>query len=226
MSAEGDGGYTLVFERWSDSATRDLIMRRYLGRDERPEYERRHPLAQRQFLVGRVAVKDAVRRWLWGGGHGPLFPAEVVVANDHAGRPVARGPYGADLRVSLAHVDGAGVALVGEGVDVGIDIEKIEARHPDFERLALTGREQALDPPAGYDRDTWLTCLWAVKEAAAKATGRGLRGRPKDFEISERADSTARVGDRWVAFDVVDVRPAPSGHPRKEHVVAWTLTDR
>jgi malonyl CoA-acyl carrier protein transacylase/phosphopantetheinyl transferase (holo-ACP synthase) len=223
MSVERDG-YTLVFERWTDSATRDLMMRRYLGRDERPAYERRHPLAQRQFLVGRVAVKDAVRRWLWGSGLGPLFPGEVVVANDHAGRPVARGPYDADLRVSLAHVEGAGVALVGEGVDVGIDIEKIEPRRPDFERLVLTSGELDLDPPDGYDRDTWLTCLWAVKEAAAKATGRGLAGRPKDFEICQRAGSTARVGDRWVAFDVVDV--APTDKPRREHVVAWTLTDR
>ena len=188
-------------ERWTDAATRDVVMRRYLGRAERAEYDQHHPLGQRQFLLGRIAVKDAVRRWLWAQGHGPLFPAEIVVANEPSGRPIARGPYLVDLRVSLAHVDGAAVALVADGVDVGIDIEKIEPRSADFERLALTPHEQALTPPDGYDRDTWLTCVWAVKEAAAKATGRGLRGRPKDFEIIECRDSAARVADRWVAFE-------------------------
>jgi phosphopantetheinyl transferase (holo-ACP synthase) len=226
MSVERDG-YTFVWERWPDSATRDVIMRRYLGRDERRDYQRHHPLGQRQHLLGRIAVKDAVRRWLWAHGHGSLYPAEIVVANDHAGRHLARGPYADDLRVSLAHVEGAAVALAGEGADVGIDVERVDRRRPDFERLVLTAAEQDLEPPSGYGRDAWLTCLWAVKEAAAKATGQGLQGRPQDYEVAERRGSTARVGDRWIAFELVDIPPAaPSGSRGKEHIVAWTLTDR
>jgi hypothetical protein len=43
MSVER-GAYTLIDERWPDSATRDVVMRRYLGRPERAEYDGHHPL--------------------------------------------------------------------------------------------------------------------------------------------------------------------------------------
>jgi hypothetical protein len=56
------GGWFLVQDRWPDPATRELIMRRYLSAAERAEYERRTPRAARQWLLGRIAVKDAVRQ--------------------------------------------------------------------------------------------------------------------------------------------------------------------
>jgi len=225
MSVE-HSGYTLIHERWPDSATRSLVMRRYLSRDEQADYERLNPLAQRQFLLGRIAVKDAVRRWLWSREHGPLFPAEVAVANDPSGRPLVRGPFDDDLRVSLSHVEGVGVALVGEGVDVGVDVERVEARRPSFEALVLTGAERTIQAPDGYDRDAWLTVLWATKEAAAKATGHGLGGRPKDFEVLERRGSRLRIRNRWIAFERLPPSTTPEPLPRKEHIVAWTVTDR
>ena len=223
MSVERSG-FTVVDERWPDSATRALVMRRYLSQPERDDYERLNPLAQRQFLLGRVAVKDAVRRWLWSHGHGPVFPAEVAVANDPSGRPLVRGPFEADLRVSLAHVEGLGVALVGEGVDVGIDAERVEPRRPSFEALVLTPAERELPVPDGFERDTWLTVLWAAKEAAAKAEGRGLEGRPKDFEVIERRGHRLRIGHRWIAFERLPPGTTPDHLPRKEHIVAWTVT--
>ncbi|MGH9214323.1 MAG: beta-ketoacyl synthase N-terminal-like domain-containing protein [Acidimicrobiales bacterium] len=239
-------GYTIAVERWPEAATRDLVMRRYLGREERVDYDGRNPLAQRQFLLGRIAVKDAVRRWLWDRRQGPLFPAEVVVANDAAGRPLVRGPFDVDLRVSLAHVDEVAVAVVAEDIDVGVDLERVQPRRANFEQLVLTPGEQALRPPGGYDRDTWLTCLWSIKEAVAKATGRGLGGRPRDYEVTEIDGNVARVGDRLVAFERVDMTPTAAtaaatpptaataavsagiapGDTSKEHIVAWTLTDR
>jgi phosphopantetheinyl transferase len=235
MSVER-GAYTLIDERWPDSATRDVVMRRYLGRPERDEYDRHHPLGQREFLLGRIAVKDAVRRWIWakaaakakGKQRLPLFPAEIVVANEPGGRPLVRGPFVDDLRVSLAHVEGRAVAIVADGVDVGIDVERIEPRRPTFESLVLTAGEQQLTPPDGFDRDAWLTTLWAVKEAAAKATGLGLRGRPKDVEVAEVRGTTARVGDRWIAFERLPgaAPSSPSSAAQKEHIVAWTVPDR
>jgi len=228
---ERRAGYTLVGERWPDAATRDLIMRRYLGRDERAQYDRHNPLAQRQFLLGRIAAKDAVRRWLWDRGHGPLFPGEIVVANGPSGQPLVRGPFDTDLRVSLAHVDGLAVAVVAEDADVGVDVEQVQPRRANFEELVLTPRERALHGAHGLDRDGWLTCLWAVKEAAAKATGRGLLGRPRDYEVTEVEGSTALVGDRRVAFERIVPDEAlqagtTPGDTAKEHIVAWTLTDR
>jgi phosphopantetheinyl transferase (holo-ACP synthase) len=222
-------GYTLLDERWPDSASRELVMRRYLSRPERAEYERHHPLGQRAFLMARIALKDAVRRWLWALDRGPHYPGEILVATDAAGRPLVRGPFPDDLRVDVAQVEGRTVAVVAQGHDVGIDLEQVEPRLPTFEDLVLTGHEQQLAPPEGYDRDAWLTCVWAVKEAAAKAAGHGVGGRPKDVEIAEVHGTTARVGDRLVAFERL---PGPAGpdidrpqRSQKEHIVAWTVSD-
>jgi hypothetical protein len=55
---------------------------------------------QRRWLLGRIAVKDAVRRLLWERGAGPVFPAELTVAESAAGMRVL-GPFHAPP-VSLA----------------------------------------------------------------------------------------------------------------------------
>jgi hypothetical protein len=92
-------GFAVADERWRDTATRDMIMRRYLQRPERQVYLTKNPKAQRQWLLGRIAAKDLVRRWLWDAGHGPLQPGEILVTNDERGRPVVSGPFPDDLRV-------------------------------------------------------------------------------------------------------------------------------
>jgi hypothetical protein len=103
------GGWNVAFERWPDTASRELIMRLYLNAAERAEYERLPPLSQRRWLLGRIAVKDAVRRSLWEHGAGPVFPAELTVAESADGVE-ARGPLRAPP-VSLAvSPDGAGRA--------------------------------------------------------------------------------------------------------------------
>jgi phosphopantetheinyl transferase len=226
------GGYVLVRETWLDSASRDLMMRRYLTGAEQARYETHHPNGQRQFLLGRIAGKDAARGWLWDHGHGDLFPAEVSIDNEASGRPVLRHPGDADLRVSIAHTTGLGVALLGHGVDVGIDIEAVEPRSDRFEQLVLTDTEQSLTPPPAFadDRDRWRTALWAAKEAVAKALGTGLQGRPKQFEATAVDGDVLVVAGRRVHFDLITTphrattdRGADAGPPEpREHLVAWT----
>ncbi len=207
-------------ERWPDAASRDVLMRRYLGRAERADYDGHNPRAQRQWLLGRIAAKDAVRRLL----DGPVFPAEIEIMNDETGRPHVGGHGGRalaqDIRISIAHTGWIGVAHAAVGRDVGIDIEAIEPRSERFEQVSLTVTEQALDRAAtglGDSRDAWLTRLWAAKEAAAKATGRGLGGRPKDFEVRAVDGARLLIGDRWIR-----TQRRTDLHPDKEHIIAWT----
>jgi malonyl CoA-acyl carrier protein transacylase len=126
----GRTAYAQVRDRWADPATRELIMRRYLGHDEQASYHRQPPRAQRPFLLGRIAAKDAVRRWLWDHGHGPLFPAEVLVAEDAAGRTLVRGPYVHDLRISLDTTDNLAVAVVTEGERIDAPAVPVGAGEP------------------------------------------------------------------------------------------------
>jgi phosphopantetheinyl transferase len=198
-----DGGYVVAIEHWRGAASRELMMRRYLGERERAAHEALGPRARRGWLLGRIAIKDAVRLHRWHRGEGELFPVEVEVHNEPSGQPVVGG----GLHVSVAHKDDLAVALVGER-PVGIDIERIAPRTDAFAGIAYTARELAL----GDGSDEWKTRLWAAKEAAAKARGTGITD-PKRWEV------TARNGDRLhIGELVIDT------HRDGSYIIAWTRT--
>jgi len=228
LGEEHRGGWVLVRERWRSSASRELMMRRYTNADERAEYDRRTPHDQRSWLLGRIAVKDAVRRSLWHGStdpadRRPLFPVEVGVEHDEAGKPtVVRPSEAVGVPVSLAHTEWLAVAIAGEpdGLAVGIDIERVAPRQTHFAAMTLSDTERGLllsgRDQTEAERDLVLTRLWAVKEAAAKAAGTGLQGQPKRFAISEVDGPRHRVGDRWIDTTTISTTEG-------EYVVAWTL---
>jgi acyl transferase domain-containing protein/phosphopantetheinyl transferase (holo-ACP synthase) len=191
-------GVEVAHERWTDSASRGLMMRRYLGEDERADYERHNPRAQRTWLLGRIAAKDAVRRYLWDRGARPMHPVEVHISNDDHGRPVASvppdvsaaHPAASALAVSISHTEWIGVAVVSDAGPIGVDVEPATPRAPrsnGFVDIALTPHEQDLRPD-GVGPDAWVALAWTAKEAVAKAIGTGLQGRPRTFEVEELTD--------------------------------------
>jgi 3-oxoacyl-(acyl-carrier-protein) synthase/phosphopantetheinyl transferase len=218
------GGWFLVRDPWPDPASRELFMRCYLSAAERADYQRRTPRAARQWLLGRIAVKDAVRQRLWDAGGGPVFPIEVTVTNDASGRPRVAGPFLEAPQVSLAHTGSLAAALVGPpGYPPGIDIEQITERDERAVAAILTDAERRLLDTlcsSVAERPSWVTRFWAAKEAAAKAVGTGLGGRPHRFVIEqvdgERLLITAGAGtpSRWVQTEV--------GTGAEPYAVAWT----
>jgi phosphopantetheinyl transferase len=226
------GGWYLVQDPWPDPATRELFMRRYLSAPERADYQRRTPRTARQWLLGRVAVKDAVRQWLWDAGAGPVFPIEVTVGDDASGQPRVAGPFDEPPEVSLAHTGSLAAALVCSAgrcpTGVGIDIEPITYRDERTVAAILTGAEcRLLDAQSSSvaQRASWVTRFWTAKQAVAKATGTGtgLDGRPHQFAVEQvdgdrllvAAGNAARR--RW-AQTSVGTHPEP-------YAVAWTLQD-
>jgi phosphopantetheinyl transferase len=148
-------------------------------------------------LPNRIAANDAVRSWLWKQGHGPIFPIEVKIEAEESGRPRVRSEHAPDLRISIAGKPGVSAAIVAQGREVGIDVERIEPRDRSFEDLAFTPTERAMLP--GEERDEWVARFWAAKEAAAKARGTGLEGNPKSVTISERDGTRLRADGRWIS---------------------------
>jgi phosphopantetheine--protein transferase-like protein len=228
LSAPRPGGWVVVHERWPDLASRDLIMRNHLGAAERARYEQQPPRGRRAWLLGRIAVKDAVRRLLWESGEGPVFPAEIAVLNDESGQPRAIGLHGRTLpalAVSLAHRGETAVAMVrpAEAGPVGIDLEEVTERTPELLQVALSPDEQAV-VTSHQDAALWFTRFWAAKEAVAKAEGTGLRGRPRDFTVVA-AEPTALVvetpGRRRYTVHCAEL-DNPPGLPPRHYVVAWT----
>ncbi|MFE9633622.1 beta-ketoacyl synthase N-terminal-like domain-containing protein [Streptomyces sp. NPDC006463] len=233
-------GWCLARRRWTDPASQELVMRRYLGAAERAAYERLSPRARAPWLLGRIAAKDALRGLLWEAGAGPVFPVEVPVGNDPAGRPLAEGPLTRGFRLSIAHKERIAVALAHPRDAVGIDVEPVTADPDALVRIALRPEElrlaERLADWEGTGLPAALTALWCAKEAAAKAAGSGLGGRPRDWRVAGEPDSgallvrspdghpypvrTTRVpADRPAPDLPAPGRPAP-GPP--DHVVAWT----
>jgi phosphopantetheinyl transferase len=236
LSEARPGGWSLVHERWPDLASRELIMRNSLGGTERSEYAEHAPRGRRQWLLGRIAVKDAVRQWLWDHGEGPVFPAELRVHNDDVGRPYVTGMYGRELPpldVSLAHRAEAGVAIVRPHTPApgpGIDIEEVTDRDPHAVASVLGADElrllHGLCAATGDSEALWFTRFWAAKEAVAKAEGTGFGGRPRDFAVFEasRAGDALTVSGRLERAYAVRCAPAanPPGLTARAYVVAWT----
>ena len=203
----------LVRERWTNSASRDLIMRRYLSETERTDYDSHHLRGQRTFLLGRIAAKDAVRRWCWSSGGGPMFPGEVRIANRPDGRPTVVAPAERSLNLSISHTEWIGAAAVSSTEEVGVDIERIRAHKPTVINAALNKGEQHRRPD-GLESDEWVTRVWTAKEAVAKARGTGLEGRPLSYEVESTHEDTLEVRDpsglRWTV----------ATHRRDAYVVA------
>ncbi|MET7570268.1 beta-ketoacyl synthase N-terminal-like domain-containing protein [Streptomyces sp. NPDC005492] len=235
LSEARPGGRTLLNERWPDLASRDLIMRNSLSSVERSQYAEHPPRGRRQWLLGRIAMKDAVRQWLWGHGEGPVFPAEIRVHNDESGRPYVTGLHGRTLPpldVSLAHRAEAAVAIVrphSPGPGPGIDIEEVVDRPPSTLTTALGEEELALlraqSTATGESEALWFARFWAAKEAVAKAEGTGFRGRPRDFAVFQVVSgSRLLVSGRLERAYTVHCEPAgnPPALPDRTYVVAWT----
>ncbi|MFB7253449.1 beta-ketoacyl synthase N-terminal-like domain-containing protein [Streptomyces nojiriensis] len=226
-------GWCLARRRWNDPASQELVMRRYLGAAERAAYERLAPRARAPWLLGRIAAKDALRQLLWDGGAGPVFPAEVPIGSDPAGRPVAGAPLTGGFRLSIAHKDRLAVALAHPARPVGIDVEQVTADPDALIRIALgpgeLGLAEGLAARGGTGLPAALTALWCAKEAAAKAAGTGLGGRPRDWRVAGDPDSGALLvtspgGDPYPVRTTPLTTPlgAPLTDPVPDHVVAWT----
>jgi phosphopantetheinyl transferase len=196
--------------------TREYLSRRFLSADEIAELGRQPRARQTDWLYGRIAAKDAVRRLLFDRGRREVFPIEIAVRSDDEGRPLVSSRFGEDVRVSIAHKDGLAVSVAAIGEDPGVDIEAIAPRRADFEAVAFSPSELDLLPEGDRDewltrRDEWLTRLWAAKEAAAKARGTGFARLPRDYA------ATAVDGERISVLNrLVETRR------RGDTIIAWT----
>jgi acyl transferase domain-containing protein/phosphopantetheinyl transferase len=246
LSAAEPGDWFAVFDRWSDPASRDLRMRSYLSAAERADYESCPPRTRKQWLLGRIAVKDAARRHLWNSGfvEGPLYPAELRVWNEQSGKPRISGMHGMQvppLEVSLAHCGEVGVALARPGgphaSGVGIDVEPLVPRDQTTRDFALSDAEQALlaelvaaDPRPRDEAETlWFARFFTAKEAVGKAEGTGLAGNPRAFAVLSATESGLVVEARRGAPDPARryqvhtaVLANPDDLPARTYTVAWT----
>ena len=224
------GGWVLATETWTRPVEREAVLERYLAGSERIVYEQLNPRAQRTWLLGRIAAKDAVAHWHGERGRS-VSPRTIVVANDAEGRPYLIRFHGAELSISIAHLPWVAVAIVAEGYDVGLDLEEVADRPDSFVRVAFSAgerqqRQEAIQAGVGAHTSVsdalWMAAAWCAKEAAGKARGTGLQGRPSAFATDFVEDGMFAVDDRHVRWTVLDPSRLRSVAGRAL-VVGWTL---
>jgi len=117
-------------------------------------------------VIDRKADGEARMRELLGGRLG--IPAlEVPLTRRPGGKPILDPGAGLrDLRCNLSHSHERAVIAIAEGVEVGVDLERVTPRRP-----------------LGYGRD------WCRREAYLKGIGAGLRGGPRSLSFEATSES-------------------------------------
>lgn len=207
VSREIAPNVVLFNDRYDTAILRDYLSRRYLTAVERTIYDGLSPRRKRAWLNGRVAAKDAVRLYLRSVGVTGVYPQEILIENDALGAPLLRANVTSSLPdgllVSIAHKGNLAAAAVATE-PVGVDLETIESRTPEFIEMAFAEDEQRLLANVAEPRDLVLTRAWVAKEVAAKQSGQGLAGAPKLWPVSAYQQGALRIQHSWVYTAVVD----------------------
>ena len=164
------------------------------NRQERQAFYRLGGQEQQQIerLLARIAAKDAVRS-LFHRLHGvALYPVDIDIIVDDNGRPEPRGYWQQEVgytpALAISHCGQFAIAIAGRCAShqrLGVDLQLIESRRPEFEVGAFPPPEQRLlESIAPSARLEWLTRFWCAKHAIGKALGCGLQSGPPSVIIT------------------------------------------
>lgn len=163
---------------------------------------------KQDWLLGRLAGKEAARRALGPGGEPPC-DLELSIASAPSGAPRLEGPA-SGLALTITHGHGHAAAWATrpgrEGGLPGLDLERVKKRPHGTFRFYLHPEERAwLEQfPPGSDqagpRDLAAIVCWALKEAAFKALqpprGTGLL----DVALTLEGDPLAERGEAQIRY--------------------------
>lgn len=184
-----------------------------------------------EWLFGRIAVKEAVRRYLRDYHQARWSYADVHIWPNENGKPQAIGAWGDNLTsrldVAIAHTAQFVIALAASNARVGVDVESASRNlSEEFASGVFTPDELELAAKSANPSQA-LIRFWCAKEAVSKALGTGIRYSPKEICVAEfLADSgrmAVRLTGEWAAtfknFKGRDI--AVSSRIAREHALAF-----
>ena len=131
--------------------------------------------------------------------------ASLSLGKSVLGKPCLHLGHGEGPSLSFSHGEGRIWAAMSGSGGVGIDVSGPE-EFPDGYPFARAFRKEELECAGafcGHDRARGAALMWAVKEAAVKATGAGFNL----FDPLEVRLGTPLVREQWILFDVLVDRP-------------------
>lgn len=183
-----------------------------------------------EWLFGRLAAKEAVRRFLLENYQARWSDADIQIWPDDSGKPHPIGAWADSIPVRLdltiAHTSKLVMAVVASNARAGVDIESASRDLSDeFTRGVFNPEELNIAAGAVYAQNVLLR-FWCAKEAVSKALGTGIRYSPKDMVVVSFNPATGemamRLREAWLgAFKEFTGRDIMiSSTVVREHVLA------
>ncbi|MCS7010916.1 MAG: 4'-phosphopantetheinyl transferase superfamily protein [Anaerolineales bacterium] len=186
----------------------------FLSPREQSIYTTLHfPKRRTDWLLGRWAAKQLAHAL-------PLYRAlswqAIEILPNPQGAPSLHisGRPAPNTVLSLSHSYGRVLCAISQtpGLQLGVDLEKIEARPAVFVEDYFTSHERHLIQTALLEQQPFfITLFWSLKEAMLKALGIGLRQDTRRVEVIQiqqeggnwkraTVQSDALPSNRWTAF--------------------------
>ena len=196
-----------IFERNEELWLR-IFSRIVLGSAERKDFGDMTGSTSRrtEWLFGRIAAKEAVRRFLKDYYQARWSDADIQVWPDDSGKPHALGEWSeflsTKLDIAIAHTSQFVIAIAAANARVGVDVESTSRDlSEEFAAGVFTPEELELAAQA-VNSSLAVIRFWCAKEAVSKALGTGIRYSPKEMVVTDYlADSgalTMRLQGAWL----------------------------
>ena len=195
-----------VFER-NDELWLKTLSHVILDGSERREFAEMTGSASRrtEWMFGRVAAKEAVRRFLNDHYQARWSDADIRIWADDSGKPHALGKWNdylsLNLDISIAHTAQFVVAVAAVNARIGVDVESVgRDLSEEFTAGVFTPEELEL-AAQGANASQAIIRFWCAKEAVSKALGTGIRYSPREMVVAGYlADTgviTVRLEGAW-----------------------------
>jgi phosphopantetheinyl transferase (holo-ACP synthase)/malonyl CoA-acyl carrier protein transacylase len=189
------------------------------------------PQRRTEWLFGRIAAKEAVRRFLHDNYQARWSSADIQIWADDQGKPHALGAWADFLssRIDLAitHTRDFVAAAAASNARVGIDAEySTRDLTEEFTKGVFTPEEMEI-AAGSSDGPVSLIRFWCAKEAVSKALGTGIRYSPREMVVSDYLPAsgvlTMRLEGAWAeAFKNLKGRGIPvSVGTMRDHALAF-----
>lgn len=196
-----------IFERNEELWLR-IMSRVVLSSAERKDFREKTGSAARrtEWLFGRIAAKEAVRRFLKTYYQARWSDADIQIWPDDAGKPHAIGAWSefltTNLDIAIAHTAQFVIAIASANMRVGVDVEST-ARDLSEEFTAGVFTPEELELAAhALNSSHAIIRFWCAKEAVSKALGTGIRYSPREMIVvdykPERGTLTMRLEGGWL----------------------------
>ncbi|MBQ3289571.1 MAG: 4'-phosphopantetheinyl transferase superfamily protein [Kiritimatiellae bacterium] len=196
----------VVFER-NENLWLKALSHVALDAAERKEFAEMTGSASRltEWLFGRIAAKEAVRRFLTTYYQARWSDADVRIWADGSGKPHALGAWSdflsTKLDIAIAHTAKFVVAVAAANARVGVDVESIDRDlSEEFASGVFLPEELELAAQAANASQAVIK-FWCAKEALSKALGTGIRYSPREMTVTDYLSDagvlTLRLSGAW-----------------------------